>query len=262
MRPVLGEVGEEMLDHRVGAAPVGAEQQRVHVAGGGAGGGGAQRLAGARPVDALEPGHIVGRGIAVDGQRHGAVGGDQLVHAGVEDGVVDHVRLAGDQHHRVAVPGRPRERPLADGAQPGVEAELGVARRRVGVGEVGALRRGVAGALRERAHGALERAQHPRCVEAVALLFEEYRAQHPGRRSLGGQRPADHVRGALRHRAGVRLGAGVRQRRCTKIGARTTSTSAPARPWSSFTGAHAPGAAQRRSPSASVSRPGRRTSTR
>ncbi len=54
------------------------------------------------------------------------------------------------------------------------------------------------------------------------------------------------------------LGSG----RCTKIGAKKTSTSAPASPCNSLTGAQAPGAAQVRSPSASVSRPGRSTSTR
>ena len=54
------------------------------------------------------------------------------------------------------------------------------------------------------------------------------------------------------------LGSG----RCTKIGAKKTSTVEAASPCSSLTGAQAPGAAQRRSPSASVSRPGRRTSTR
>ncbi len=54
------------------------------------------------------------------------------------------------------------------------------------------------------------------------------------------------------------LGSG----RWTKMGAKKTSTSALASPCSSLTGAQAPGAAQRRSPSASVSRPGRSTSTR
>ncbi len=58
VRPVVHEVGEQVLDHRVGAAPVGAEQQRVHVAGHGAGRGGAQRLAGARPVHATQARHV------------------------------------------------------------------------------------------------------------------------------------------------------------------------------------------------------------
>ena len=50
VRPLLDEVGEEVLDHRVGAAPIGPEQHGEDVAGHGAGRRRAQGLAGAGPV--------------------------------------------------------------------------------------------------------------------------------------------------------------------------------------------------------------------
>ena len=212
VRPVLGEVGEEVLDHRVGAAAVGAEQERVDVAVDGAGGRRAQRLAGAGPVHPLHARHVHGQRIAVRRQRQGPVGGDELVDAGVEHGVVDDVRLAGDQHHRVAVLARPRERAPADGVQAGLEQALSIHGGLVGRVERGRRERRVPGCLRQRAHGLADGSSDPRRVEPVAFLLEEHGPQHARGRALGVQRSPDHVRRALRHRARVRLRAGVGQR--------------------------------------------------
>ncbi len=212
VRPVLGEVGEQVLDHRVGPAAVGAEQQGIDVAGSGAGGRGAQRLAGAGPVHALHPGHVFGRRVAVHRQRQGAVGGDQSVDAGIEHGVVDDVRLAGDQHHGEAALPRPREGALADGVQPGLEAALRIQGRLVRLVERAGRERGAPGAVGEGAQRQRDRAPHPRRVEPVAFLLEEHRTEHAGVRALGAQRAPDHVGRTLRHRAGIGLGAGVGQR--------------------------------------------------
>ena len=67
---VVGEqVVEEVLDERVRAAAVGAEQQREDVAGRGGAERGAQCLAGAGPVDAAQPGRRLVEREAVERQR-------------------------------------------------------------------------------------------------------------------------------------------------------------------------------------------------
>ncbi len=211
VRPVLHEVVEQVLDHRVGSAAVGAEQQRVHIAGGSAGRRGAERLAGAGPVHALHPRYVVRRGEAVHRQRERPVGGHQLVDAGVEHGVVDHVRLAGYEHHGVAMTPRPSQRARADRVQAGLEATLGVQRRLIRLVE-GVRSQCAAGAVGQGAQRQGDRAPHPGRIEPVALLLEEHRTEHAAAPALGLQRTPDHVRRTLRHRAGVRVRAGIGQR--------------------------------------------------
>lgn len=240
--PVLGQVGEEVLDHRVGAATVGAEEQREHVALGYAGGRGAQRLTGARPVHAPQARGLVGRREAVDRQRQGPVGRHELMHAGVEGHVVDHVRLADDQHDRTTVRARPRQRAPADVAQTRLEPPLGIQGRGIGGLERRRLERVPSRGPRQRAHGPPEGAPHPWRLEPVALLLEEDRAQDPGPRALGVQRAPHHVRRALGHRARVRLRAGVGQRQVDEdrrqqdihrcVGEAVQQLHRGARPWS------------------------------
>src|SRR5450756_2380678 len=212
VRPLLDEVGEEMLDHGVGAAPVGSEKQGEDIAGHGAGRRRAQRLAGARPVHPPEPGKFVGHRIAVHGQGKGAVRGRKLVDARVQHGIVDHVGLAGDEDHRVIVLARPGQGALADAPQSVLEAAL--AGQRGGVGGAEALGReaaGGAGGLRERLGRAPQRSPRPRRVEPIAFPLEQDGTQHAGPRTLGGQGARRHVRRALRHWAGVGHVAGVGQ---------------------------------------------------
>ena len=212
VRPVLHEVVEQVLDHRIGAAAVGAEQQRVHIAGGSAGGRRAQRLTGARPVHTLHPGYVARRRVAVHRQRDRPVGRHQLLDAGVEHGVMDDMGLAGDQHHGIAVAARPPQRARTDGVQTGLEPPLRVEGGIVGLVERAGCEPVVADAVGQGAHGEGDRAPHARRVEPVAFLLEQRGSEDAGAGALGVQGAPHHVGRALRHRTRVGLSAGVLQR--------------------------------------------------
>jgi hypothetical protein len=182
MRPLLHEVGEEMLDHGVGAATVRPEKQGEDMAGHGAGRRRAQSLAGARPVHALESRQIVGHRIAVHGQREGAVRGRELVDARVQYGLVDHVGLADDEDHREVVLVSPSQSTFADAPQPVFEAALAGQGGRVrGAEALGRVAAGGAGGFRQRLGGAPQGAPRPRRLEAVAFFLEQDGPQHAGR---------------------------------------------------------------------------------
>ena len=216
MREALDDVREQMLDHRVRAASVGPEQQREDVTGLRAGRRGAERGTGAGPVHPLQLGHVVRHRVAIHRQRQRAAGRDQIVDARVEHRVVDHVGLAGQQHHRIAVLARPGESALADLAQPALVAALARQSRVVGGAEDGAGGAGGSGhaarAGRQSPRRALQGLLEARRVEVVALALEEDRAQHVLGRALRLQRARHHVGCALSHGAGVGHRAGIRQR--------------------------------------------------
>ena len=69
VRVVLEQVGEEVLDHRVRAAAISAQQQRKDVPLESARSRRAQRLAGAGPVHAAVAGHLVRHGVAIGRER-------------------------------------------------------------------------------------------------------------------------------------------------------------------------------------------------